>query len=106
VKEKKILSSTAESLSRLAETKAEVSDGVDADKVTRHFNGLTKPNSPSKTMRNVGMALLSSPDPVTDVPGAVLIAGSFVLKKRDPTSLNNLAQETRKILRDIRSLSL
>lgn len=67
---------------------------------------LTKPNSVSKTMRNVGMALLSSPDVVTDVPGVALVAGSYVMKKKDPTKLEDLATETRKILRDIQNLEL
>lgn len=106
MKEKKLIRSTTDSLSRLAEDKADATTHMDQTPVARHVKDLTKPNSVSKTMKTVGMALLSSPDMVTDVPGVALVAGSYIMKKREPTKLDDLAAETRKILRDIQSLRL
>ena len=106
MQQKKLIHSTADSLSRLAEARAEVATHVDQTPVARHVKDLTKPNSVSKTMKTVGMALLASPDVVTDVPGVALVAGSYIMKKKEPTKLDDLAAETRKILRDIQSLSL
>jgi hypothetical protein len=103
---KRVFRSTTESISRLVETKAEVATHLGSKRVARHVRDLTRPNSIGKTMRTVGVALLSSPDIVTDVPGAALVAGSYVMRKKDPTKLDDLAEETRKILRDIQSLRL
>jgi hypothetical protein len=57
-------------------------------------------------MRKAGIALIVTPDPISGVPGVALLASSFVMKKREPASLESLAQETRKALREIQSLSL
>jgi len=106
LQERRLVRSKADSLSRVAEARSEVADRVNTAQVSKHVRDLTKPNSVSKTMRTVGMALLASPDIVTDVPGAALVAGSYVAKRKEPTKLEDLASETRKILRDILGLSL
>lgn len=106
LQEKKLLRSTADSFSRLAEARSEVARSANHAPVEQHVRNLTKPNSVSRTMKTVGMALLSSPDVVTDVPAVALVAGSYVMKKKDPTKLDDIATETRKILRDLQSLSL
>ncbi len=103
---RRIIRSTTDSLSRLAEAKTEVAAGLRTEPVAKHVKNLTKPNSVSKTMRNVGVALIASPDIITDPVGAALVAGSYVMKSRDPIKLDDLAVETRKILRDIQSLRL
>ena len=102
----KIISSNAESLKRVSRTRAEVAAGVDTGTLARPIGDLIRPNSISKTMRKVGIALLASPDIISDVPGAALVATSYVIKNKDPTSLGQLALETKKILRDIQSISL
>ena len=80
---------------------------MDTRGVTRNMNDLSKPSSPSNTLKKAGVALIvSAPDPVTDVAGAALIATSYAVKRKDPTKLDDLAAETRKILRDIQSLRL
>ena len=56
-------------------------------------------------MRKAGMALILAPDPITGVPGVALLASSFVVKRKEPASLGSLAQETRKVLKEIQSLS-
>lgn len=106
MREKKLIRSTVDSLSRLAETKAKVRSQVNPAPMVRLFEKLTKPNSVSGTMRKVGIALIASPDIILDVPGAALLAASYATRGKDPTSLGQLASETRKILRDIGSLTI
>ncbi len=106
MQEKKLLRSTTDSLKRIAETKAGVAEGIDPSNAQRHLQRLSKPSSPASTMKKVGVALIAAPDPITAVPGVALVATSYVLKKKQPTTLGDLAQETRKILRDIESISL
>ncbi len=107
MQEKKIVRSVADSLSRLSETKAEVASRVDTTAVKQHASKLTNPSSPSKALRKAGVALIvATPDPVTAVPGVALIASSYAVRGKDPTKLDDLAVETRKILRDIQSLRL
>ncbi len=57
-------------------------------------------------MRKVGIALIAAPDPITAVPGVAMLAGSYALKGKNPATLQDLAQETRKILHDMDSLTL
>ncbi|MDG6898195.1 MAG: hypothetical protein JRM99_04095 [Nitrososphaerota archaeon] len=107
MQEKKILQSAAESVSRVAEAKASVAASVDTTKLRPHVTSLSKPGSPSSAMKKAGVALIvGTPDPITAVPGVALIAASYMSKKNDPAKLADLALETRKILRDLQSLSI
>lgn len=105
--EKKVIRSAAESLARLNEARANVASSADHSKVTRRLRQVTRPGSPSRALKKAGVALIiGTPDPITAVPGIALLASSHVAKRRDPTNLDDLAAETRRILRDIASLSL
>jgi hypothetical protein len=106
LQEKKLVHSTKESLSRLAEAKAEVALATSPAAASHHVRSLTKPNSPSSTMKKVGVALIAAPDPFTGVAGVALVASSYAVKRNEPANLEHLAQETRKILRDLGSLTL
>lgn len=106
MEEKKLVRATKESMLRLAQTKEGVARTMDSTNVSKHVKQLTKPNSPSSSMRKAGIALIAAPDPVTGVAGVALVATSFAVKKNEPASLAHLAQETRKILRDLGSLTL
>ena len=103
---KSLVQSSALSVSRIAQTKAEAASAIDAATVTRKVETLTKPRSPGSVMKKLGIALIVAPDPITAVPGVALVASSYVLKKNEPASIAHLALETRKILRDVQSLSL
>jgi hypothetical protein len=103
---KRLLRSTADSLSRLTVSKAEVASATNPAPVVRKIRTLTKPGSPTSTMRKVGVALIAAPDPITGVPGVALVASSYLLKSKEPATLANLAQETRKLLRDLESIRL
>jgi hypothetical protein len=75
-----------------------------ADGETR--NGLrqvAKPNSISKTMRKAGIGLVLAPDPVTAVPGAILLGASLAMRGREPLSPASVFNETRKLLAEIGS---
>jgi hypothetical protein len=107
MQEKRIVRSVVGSLSRLSETKAQVASSVDSSPVTEHINRLTKPKSPSSSLRKAGVALIvATPDPFTAVPGIALIASSYLAKRKEPAKLEDVVTETRKILRDVQSFSL
>ncbi|MDA4120949.1 MAG: hypothetical protein OK404_00905 [Thaumarchaeota archaeon] len=106
MQEKRLLRSTADSLSRRADSKAEVASATNPAPVLRKIRTLTKPGSPTSTMRKVGVALIAAPDPITGIPGVALVASSYLLKSKEPATLANLAQETRKVLRDLESIRL
>jgi hypothetical protein len=107
MEEKRITRSVADSLTRLQEVKSNVASSIDTKHVAHHLNRVSKPSSPSSTLKKAGVALIiATPDPVTAVPGVALIAASYAAKRNEPAKLDDLAAETRKILRDIRSLSL
>jgi hypothetical protein len=57
-------------------------------------------------MKKAGVALILAPDPVTGVAGVALVVTSFALKGKEPASLAHLAQEAKKILRDMESFRL
>lgn len=103
----KIVRSVADSLTRLNEAKGSVEKSVDTKNLVHSINGIAKPSSPSSAMKKAGVALIvATPDPITAVPGVALIAAAYATKHNEPTKLEDLAAETRKILRDIQSLRL
>jgi len=105
MEEKRIARSIADSLTRLQEAKSNVASSVDTKNVARHLNKVSRPNTPSSTLKKAGVALIvATPDPVTAVPGVALIAASYAAKRNEPARLDDLAVETRRVLRDIRSL--
>lgn len=107
MQEKKLVRSVADSLSRLADAKAQVAAGVDPAPLRQQVSRLSKPGSPSSAMKKAGVVLIvGTPDPVTAVPGVALIASSYLVKRKDPSKLEDLASEARKILREIQSLRL
>jgi hypothetical protein len=105
--EKRVVRSVADSLVRLNEAKGSVQASVDTKDAKASLNRLAKPNSPSSVMKKAGVALIvGTPDPITAVPGVALIAASYATKRKDPSKLEDIATETRKILREISSLSI
>jgi len=104
---KRIARSVADSLTRLQEAKSNVASSVDTKHTARQLGKVSKPNSPSSTLKKAGVALIvATPDPVTAVPGVALIVASYAAKRNEPAKLDDLGVETRKILREIERLSL
>lgn len=64
---------------------------------------VVKPNSVSKTLRRAGIGLILAPDPLTAVPGAIMLGASLVARGREPLSPASVLNETRKILAEIGS---
>lgn len=106
MREQRIVKEAEESIRRRSKASAEVAAALDAGPVVRHVENLTKPKSPGGTMKKAGIALIAAPDPVTGVAGVALVASAVALRKREPASLKNLAQETRKIMREMQSLRI
>lgn len=107
MEDKRIVRSVASSLRRLEEARGQVAASMDTKSVARHVEELSNPSSPSSTLRKAGVALIVGiPDPITAVPGVALLAASVATKRREPAKLDDLAAETRRVLREIRSLSL
>jgi len=105
MEEKRIARSVADSLTRLQEAKSNVASSIDTKNVVHHLNQVSRPNSPSSTLKKSGVALIVvTPDPVTAVPGVALVAASYAAKRKEPAKLDDLAVEAKKILRDIQSL--
>jgi hypothetical protein len=103
---KELVDAKVKSVRRLADAHTQVAAAASTSNVTKHMKQLTKPNSPASAMKKAGVALIAAPDPFTGVAGVALVGASFAAKRKEPTSLENLAQETRKVLRDLGSLTL
>jgi hypothetical protein len=107
MQEKRLARSAADSLVRLGETRAQVASSLDHAPLKRRMNDLSNPGNPSSALRKAGVALIiATPDPFTAVPGVAMIATSYAIKRKSPAKLDDLAAETRKILREIESFRL
>ena len=55
----------------------------------------------------MGIVILLSPDPlgpITDVPGAVLLSASYLMKGREPVGVESVFREAQQVLCDLQSL--
>jgi hypothetical protein len=83
--------------------RAAVSRGL-ADAETRErLRQVARPNSISRTLRKVGVALIIAPDPITAVPGAMMLGASLATRGKDPLSAASVVIETRKLLAEMGS---
>jgi len=103
---KNLIRTSANSISRIANQRAEVGAAASTSYVKRALDDLTNPPSLGGGMRKAGIALIAAPDPFTGVPGVALLAASFVAKRNEPATLRELANETRRVLRDFQSIGL
>jgi hypothetical protein len=95
-----------ESVKRTSRDYVNVSQALDFEESLRSLGALTRPTSLSGTIRKTGIALAIAPEPFTTVLGIGMIAGSYLMKSREPASLGDLAGETRTLLGELSSLSL
>jgi hypothetical protein len=76
-----------------------------ADGETRErLKQVARPNSVSRTLRRAGVALILAPDPITAVPGAMMLGASFATRRREPLNPTSVVEETRKLLAEMGSL--
>ena len=94
------------SLKRTSRDCVQVSRALDSEETARSLRRLTHPTSLNGTVRKVGIALALAPEPFTTAVGLGMIAGSFAMKRREPASLGDLAEEAAKQLGDLSSLSI
>jgi hypothetical protein len=93
--------SSASSAARLLVERGMVPGSL-ADVETRDkLRHLVRPTSISKTLRRAGVGLVLAPDPITVVPGAILLGVSFATRGREPLSPASVFNETRKLLAEI-----
>ena len=94
-------------LVRTSQDTTQVARSLSNGETKRRLNHVVKPNSASKTLRKVGMAVLLSPDPlgpIADIPGAVLLGASYAMKKREPESIESVFKATRSLLQELQPL--
>lgn len=104
LRKSRLARSSAASASRILDDRAAVAKAL-ADRDTRRaILQVAKPNSPSKSLRKAGVALLLSPDPFTTVSGAVLLGASVAARGKDPLSASEVSAEAKKLLSDLRSI--
>jgi hypothetical protein len=99
----RLLKSSASSATRILEARAALA-GVVADSATRNgLKGVARPNSLSRTLRKAGVALILAPDPVTAVPGAIMLGASLATRGKEPLRPASVYDETRKLLEEMGS---
>jgi L-aminopeptidase/D-esterase-like protein len=64
---------------------------------------VVKPNSLARTLRKTGVALIIAPDPVTAVPGVVMLGASYAMKKKEPLTPSSVFEEAQQILSEMDS---
>jgi len=101
-----VMRARIESLKRISRDRVDVSQALDSAETARGLRRLSHPASLGGTMRKVGIALALAPEPFTTVAGVAMVAGSFVIKRREPASLGDLANEAVRQLSELSSVSL
>jgi len=84
----------------------QVSRALDSRETARSLDALVHPASLNGTIRTVGVALAIAPEPFTTAAGLAMIAGSYLMKGREPASLADLGGEAASVLGELSSLSL
>ncbi len=102
----KLAKSSAKSIIRTVRTRSEVSTALTGRGVEKGLQDAVRPRSLSSGIRKAGIALMLSPDPLTDIPGIALLASAYLIKKRDPSSIKTLMNEARRVIRDVESLRI
>jgi len=95
------------SLARTSQDRAQVVRSLSNAETKKKLNQVVKPNSASKTLKKVGVAVLLSPDPlgpIVDIPGVVLLGASYAMKKGEPESIGSLFKATRSMLKELQQL--
>jgi hypothetical protein len=99
-----LLKSSAASAIRVLKEREEVARRLADAETTKRLREVAKPNSLSRTLRKAGVALILAPDPITAVPGAMMLGASFATRGRQPLSPASVFVETRKLLAEMCSI--
>ena len=79
----KLLRSTASSVTRVMKEKLAIATSMGDPQAKSSLKQVVRPNSFSKTMRSTGVALILAPEPITAVPGAVMLGVSLWSRRRE-----------------------
>jgi hypothetical protein len=99
-----LLKSSAGSAIRVLREREEVARRLADAETAKRLREVAKPNSLSRTLRKAGVALILAPDPITAVPGAMILGASFAMRGRQPLSPASVFEETRKLLDEMSSV--
>jgi hypothetical protein len=99
----KVLKSSASSATRILAERTTLARNFADSGTLNAMKQVAKPNSISRTLRVAGVALMLSPDPFTDVPGAIMLGASLATRNKDPLSPASVFAETRKLLAEMGS---
>ncbi|HUK74389.1 MAG TPA: hypothetical protein VLU99_01255 [Nitrososphaerales archaeon] len=91
-------------MTRVMRDRAAVASGVGDGRTRERLKQVAKPNSVSRTLRRAGVALILAPDPITAVPGAMMLGASFAMRRREPLTPASVVEETRRLLAEMGSL--
>jgi hypothetical protein len=84
--------------------RATVASGIGDGETRERLRQVARPNSVSGTLRKAGVALILAPDPITAVPGAMMLGASFAMRSGEPLGPASVVEETRKLLAEMGSL--
>lgn len=99
----KLLRSSASSVTRTLKERGEVASAIADAKTKSALKQAVKPNSLSKSLRTAGVALIVLPEPLTAVPGAIMIGASYAIKGKEPASVSTVYDEASKLFDEINS---
>lgn len=94
----KLAKAAADSVVRVSQDKRRVAKALADVETKDKLKQVVKPNSISKTLKKAGVIALLSPDPITDIPGAVLLGASYLMKNKEPASLQSVSKEAQDML--------
>ncbi len=81
--------------------RTEVAKSLANSETKEKLKQVVKPNSLSKTLRKAGVALLLSPDPLTDIPGAIILGASIAAKRKEPIGASSVVTEADRLMDEI-----
>ena len=103
----KLAKSRADSLTRASQDRVHAAKILSNAETRKRLDDVVKPSSIAKTLKNLGILILLSPDPlgpITDVPGAVPLSASYLMKGREPAAVESVFREAQRVLCDLQSL--
>ncbi len=99
-----LVKAQARSVNRVLEARKEGAVALGDRETKVRLRRVVKPASMSRGLRNAGVALVLAPDPVTAIPGTVMIGASVIMKRREAASLSSMMEETGKLMSEMRNL--
>lgn len=100
----RVVHSSVDSAVRLAADRKRVAEGIGDKKTREALKQVKKPNSVSGALRKAGVALILAPDPVTAVPGAVMLGASLAAGRNKPLSSDSVYEEALRMIAELDSL--